>query len=149
VGLERGPLSLVSTIEELLGREHRIRPWGCVTLTTRHSLSSKFVANFADKRRSLGRYILPVHGPMSLVSKGPKCHCRLFCLLKVVNADYEAMAGNGSIFVQCCLGIIHQIVLCSFQPRYSTYCQSQSHFRPDSHSISQYVSGRTTETCSS
>jgi hypothetical protein len=34
VGLERGPLSLLSTIEEL-------RPWGSVTLTTRHPLSAK------------------------------------------------------------------------------------------------------------
>jgi hypothetical protein len=64
VGLERGPLSLVSTIEELLGgkcsgsglesREHgrrdpSRRPRG--TLYPR-----KVGTNFADKRRSLGRY---------------------------------------------------------------------------------------------
>jgi hypothetical protein len=33
VGLERGPLNLVSTTEELLDRKPRIRPEGPVTLT--------------------------------------------------------------------------------------------------------------------
>jgi hypothetical protein len=65
VGLERGPLSLVSTIEELLGwkcscsglesREYgRRNP----SIWPRDTLYPKKVGtNFADNQRSLGRYI--------------------------------------------------------------------------------------------
>jgi hypothetical protein len=64
VGLERGPLSLVSTIEELQGRNssdsglenleygHRIRHADLLTLSIRKKVST----NFADKRMSFGRY---------------------------------------------------------------------------------------------
>jgi hypothetical protein len=46
VGLERGPLSLVSTTEELLGRN-----------SSGSGLESReYGTNFADKRRWLGRY---------------------------------------------------------------------------------------------
>jgi hypothetical protein len=64
VGLQRGPLSLVNTIEELLGRKSSgfgketeisivgdpLR-WLCDT-----PLSAKVDTSFLDKRRSLGRY---------------------------------------------------------------------------------------------
>jgi hypothetical protein len=64
MGLERGPLSLVSTIVELL--ERKSNGSGLETENTAvgiHQadhvtppLSAKFDTNFADKRRSLGRY---------------------------------------------------------------------------------------------
>jgi hypothetical protein len=66
VSLERGPLSLVSTFEELLERNSsgtglenreysrgdRLR-WPCDTL---HPQKKKVPTNFTDNRRSLGRY---------------------------------------------------------------------------------------------
>jgi hypothetical protein len=64
VDLERGPLSLVSTIEELLERksscsdlENREYGRGDPSRWLRDTpISAKVGINFADKRRSLGRY---------------------------------------------------------------------------------------------
>jgi hypothetical protein len=64
VGLERGPISLVSTNEELLGRKSsgsglEIGEYGCRDLSRsqRGTFYPKKVGiNLAVKRRSLGRY---------------------------------------------------------------------------------------------
>jgi hypothetical protein len=64
VGLERGPLRLVSTTEELLeikssdsGLETEITAVGDPQRRLRKtSVSAKVVTNFAENRRSLGRY---------------------------------------------------------------------------------------------
>jgi hypothetical protein len=61
VGLEQGPLSLMSTTKELLGRNISIRnltiqPYGSAALTMWHLLSTKVGTSFTDKQRLLGWY---------------------------------------------------------------------------------------------
>jgi hypothetical protein len=64
VGLERCPFSLVSTIEELLGRNNknsglgkpRLQPYRIHRADYEHPSIRKVGTNFADKRRSFGRY---------------------------------------------------------------------------------------------
>jgi hypothetical protein len=60
VGLERGPLSLVSTTEELLDRKVAAPVQKtentAVRIRNADHLSAKVGNHFADKRRSLGRY---------------------------------------------------------------------------------------------
>jgi hypothetical protein len=64
VGLERGPLSLVSTIEELLERkssgsgleDREYGNRGSIMLISLHPPSVNVSTNFVDKLQSLGRY---------------------------------------------------------------------------------------------
>jgi hypothetical protein len=61
MGLERGPFSLVSKIEELLERKGSgsgldNRDYGLGIRHAEHPLSIKFGTNFSEKPRSFGRY---------------------------------------------------------------------------------------------
>jgi hypothetical protein len=100
VSLERGPLSLVSTTEELLEKKSSgscLSPEygrrGSAALITWHPLSANVSTNFSDKRRSLGRY-------SSLASAGHgSCSARarqiLAQLLHTYIAPREVLCGGG------------------------------------------------------
>jgi hypothetical protein len=56
MGLERGPLSLVSTIEELLGKKSSDSGLEKREYGSRDPLPAKVGTNFAEKRRLLDKY---------------------------------------------------------------------------------------------
>jgi hypothetical protein len=100
VGLERGPLSLVSTTEELLGRKSsvsglEIREYGrrgFAALTAWHPpLSTKLGTNIADKRRFLGRYS----------SLADSCHGVYFSIRTKLLWYWECQSQLNRVTVKC------------------------------------------------
>jgi hypothetical protein len=113
VGLERGPPSLVSTTEELLGRKSNgsgleSREYGhTVRLTMWQPLSAKVGTNCADKRRLLSQYNSledTGHGVCFLVVASP----HFPSLLRSQRPSSHVVR---TLWIQSTLAIVYEILL--------------------------------------
>jgi hypothetical protein len=130
VGLERGPLSIVSTTEELLGRKSsgsgvETQEYGCrnPSCWPRGTLyPQKVDSNFSDKRRSLGRC-------SSLADPGQGVY--FFCLVWMAVEDAVTShwllltLGHWSIDTFCAFCKPSRTVCCANE---TLVCQSNIHF---------------------